>query len=459
MIFGNKILEYWDDIIADLSEMISYPSVCGEAVNEYPYGEAPAQAIDATIEMAENYGLKTKNVGYYAAHAEYGEGEENAVVMAHLDVVPAGEGWDTNPFEMVIKDNIAYGRGVADNKGSAIVALHCLRAIKDAGIVGKRKLRVIFGSGEEIGMDDMKHYFAREQAADMGFTPDADYGICNCEKGIMNIVIEGENNSSVIKNFKAGTVSNAVPYKAECDIVCTDDEFSKLSNNAENYGNMFEIDKTANGAHILAKGVASHAATPDKGINAASHLVNLLCKSFNPDQIGNYFSFVNEKISTSTDGAPIGVNFSDEPSGALTFSLGLLSADEEKCSLKIDIRYPATMDGNDISAPIIKQAEKYDLNAFVSSNAKPLYLPADSKLIGILSGAYESVIGEKCKLYSMGGGTYARQMQNKGVAFGPIFPNELDNNMHNCNERIDLDKFKLHAQVCLEAMYRMFIAD
>ena len=89
-------------------------------------------------------------------------------------VVPAGEGWNTYPFSMVIDDNHAYGRGVSDNKGPAIVALHCLRALKDAGITGKRKLRVIFGSGEEIGMDDMKHYFASEQLPDMGFTPDAD---------------------------------------------------------------------------------------------------------------------------------------------------------------------------------------------------------------------------------------------------------------------------------------------
>ena len=81
------------------------------------------------------------------------------VVMAHLDVVPAGEGWSTDPFTMVLDDNHAYGRGVADNKGAAVVALHCLRALKDAGVKGNRKLRVIFGSAEEIGMHDMKHYF------------------------------------------------------------------------------------------------------------------------------------------------------------------------------------------------------------------------------------------------------------------------------------------------------------
>ena len=50
------------------------------------------------------------------------------------------------------------------------MALHCLRALKDAGVKGNRKLRVIFGSAEEIGMLDMPHYFASEQHPDMGFT-------------------------------------------------------------------------------------------------------------------------------------------------------------------------------------------------------------------------------------------------------------------------------------------------
>ncbi len=195
MIFGKKILDYWDDIIKDLSEVIEIPSVCGKAEGNYPFGKAPAMAIDKATELASAYGLKTRNVGYYACHAEIGEGEENAVVMAHLDVVPEGEGWETDPYKLVIKDDgFMYGRGVSDNKGAAIVALHCLRAIKDSGVQGKRKLRVIMGSGEEVGMADMEHYFAEEQMPTMGFTPDARYGICHCEKGISHFTVKSENN-------------------------------------------------------------------------------------------------------------------------------------------------------------------------------------------------------------------------------------------------------------------------
>ena len=171
--FGEKILDYWDDIMKDLGDIIAIPSVAQPQDGPYPFGKDAATAVDKAIEIAERYGIKTKNSDYYAMHAELGEGEENAVVMAHLDVVPAGEGWDSDPYTMVIRDGKAFGRGVSDNKGPAIVALHCLRALKEAGVVGKRKLRVVLGSAEEIGMQDMGHYFSKEQMPTMGFTPDA----------------------------------------------------------------------------------------------------------------------------------------------------------------------------------------------------------------------------------------------------------------------------------------------
>ena len=70
----------------------------------------------------------------------------------------------------------------------------------------------------------------------------------------------------------------------------------------------------------------------------------------------------------------------------------------------------------------------------------------------------EDVTGKKCDVFSMGGGTYARQMGGAGVAFGASFDEE-ESNAHQANECINVEQFKLHAQICLEAMYRMFTAD
>lgn len=460
MLFGEKILDYWDDIIKDLGTLVSVPSVAVPQEGSHPFGDDCAKAVDTVLFMAESYGLKTKNVDYYAGHAEYGEGEENAVVMAHVDVVPAGEGWSTDPFALTVKDGKAFGRGVADDKGAAVVALHCLRALKDAGVQGKRKLRVVFGSGEEIGMGDMAHYFEKEQLPDMGFTPDAGYGICHCEKGILNFRVTGKSTSSVIKSFSAGTVANAVPSKAECEVICSIEETESLKKLAAQSEAKITVTETGSGAALLSKGKAAHGAAPSLGINAASHLVELLVKVFGEERLGSFFRFIHEKIGLSTDGSKIGVQMHDEPSGDLTFNLGLCHADEDGCSLTVDIRYPATKKGQDISAILKQTVESYEDLAFtLLSDAAPLYLPKESPLVTLLAGAYHDITGEECTVFSMGGGTYARQMHGKGVAFGPGFPGDGDSHEHDVDERINLESLKLHAKICLEAMYRMLTAD
>lgn len=459
MIFGDKILNYWDDIIADLGEIISIPSVSKEPEGIYPFGKDAARAVDCAMELCDKYELKAKNVDYYAMHAEIGSGDENAVVMAHIDVVPAGDGWETDPYTMVIKDGKAFGRGVIDDKGSAIVALHCLRALRDAGVKGKRKLRVVLGSSEETGMTDMVHYFAKEQHPDMGFTPDGEYGVCFCEKGIMNYSAEGKYDSKIIKSFTSGTVVNAVPDKAFCELKISDEEYAKLLNFTPDGNVKFEIEKTADGASILCIGKASHAASPETGINAAAYLVKMLGDCFGTEAIGTFFTYIYGKIALTYDGSLIGVKMSDEPSGNLTFNIGIISTTEDGFKLTVDIRYPATKNGDDIVAVLKKETEACSLDFKLLSNAAPLYIPKDSKLISLLSSAYENATGEHCEIYSMGGGTYARQMFGKGVAFGPGFPDNPDGIAHTANEFVQLENLRRHAQICLEAMYMLYTAE
>jgi len=459
MIFGDKILNYWDSILEDLKEIIAIPSVSSGPKGIYPFGEDAASAVDCVMAMAGKYGLKAKNVDYYAMHAEIGEGDGNAVVMAHIDVVPAGEGWDMDPYTCVIKDGKAYGRGVLDDKGAAIVALHCLRALQDEGVRGKRKLRVILGSSEETGMTDMEHYFQSEQKPDMGFTPDGEYGVCNCEKGILTYTASGKNDSRMVRSFQSGTVPNAVPDKAKCELALSEEEYGRLITFAKTAESKYKIEKTNDGASVLALGRASHAAMPETGVNAASYLVKLLGDCFGETALGSFYGYLYQKINVTHDGSRIGVAMSDEESGALTFNLGIVNADENDCSLTVNIRYPATKDGGTISRKLQEETEASALAYTLLSDSKPLYVPRDSQLVKLLSSAYEAVTGDKCDIYSMGGGTYAREMFGKGVAFGPTFPTHPDGTAHTANEFIYLDNLKQHARICLEAMYRMYTAD
>ena len=154
MHFCSRIYQYENAFIDDLAKLVSIPSVCTTATGEYPFGEQSAKALNWILKRAEEMGFEVANVDNYAGHAEFGIGEHMSAVLAHVDVVPAGDGWDSDPFTLTRKGDLLFGRGVLDDKGAALMALYCLKALKDADVIPKRRLRVIFGAGEEVGMDD-----------------------------------------------------------------------------------------------------------------------------------------------------------------------------------------------------------------------------------------------------------------------------------------------------------------
>ncbi len=457
MTMGNKILNYKEAILRDLERLVAVPSVCGPAKEGLPFGEDSARALGLILRMAEEMGFKVRNVGNYAGHAEYGEGGETAAVLTHVDVVPAGGGWKTEPFCLTRKDNLYFGRGAADDKGAAIVALYCLKALKDEKITGKRRIRVIFGAGEEIGSNDMDRYFASEPMPAMAFTPDSDYGICNREKGILRLDIDSTKSSGTVRSFSAGSVVNAVPELAEATLDCGEDRAAALRTAADSCrtGGKFKIEKAQGGVKVTSFGKASHAMHPQDGINAAAQLIRLLSNVFPPEKLGGFFSFLDRYVGLETDGAALGVAQSDGPSGGLTLNLGLVRADPEKASAGFDIRYPVTKKGGDVFAVIRKKAEKAGLKAELRNDMGPLYIPESNPLIPMLRDSYKAVMGVPAELYATGGGTYARSIPGRAVAFGPFFPDEPDRRLHNSNESIDIGYFMKHAQICLEAMYRM----
>jgi len=153
----------------------------------------------------------------------------------------------------------------------------------------------------------MQHYFSKEQHPTMGFTPDGHYGICHCEKGLMRFEVTGAP-SPIIRSFHAGTVVNAVPYKAEADILCTSEEAAQLMEAAK-CGD-FECSPMEGGLHILSHGRASHASAPQNGVNAASLLIELLYQIFD-ERLGDFYSWIHHSIGRTSDGSLYGVACSE----------------------------------------------------------------------------------------------------------------------------------------------------
>ena len=146
---------------------------------------------------------------------------------------------------------------------------------------------------------------------------------------------------------------------------------------------------------------------------------------------------------------------SDDVSGELTVNLGRVRISENGASAELDIRYPATVNGSTVAWRVRREAEKEGLKMRVINHNHPLNISDDSRIMKLLSHAYGEIVGNPPRLYSTGGGTYARRLGENSAAFGPVFEDD-DCRMHNCDESLDEEKFFLHAQICLQAMYEMY---
>ena len=446
----EKILEYREELFDDLNRLLSIESVDGARDGDC------AAALDFILKRAEDFGLTAERVTAKSAHVDLGKGGRLCGVLSHLDVVPAGNNWTVNPYALTERDGRLYGRGVADDKGAALVNLYCLRALKEMGIEGRNTLRAIYGTAEETGMSDMDGYFAQKRLPDLAFTPDSEYGVCYAEKGILQLEVSTPTNEAkVLSQFHAGKAINAVPDLAYVMLDSSGYDEQLLMRLADASEGNFEFNYTIDGLMIISRGKAAHACEPQKGFNAAAALIDLITHAYDVYEIGALSSFIDYAINCETNGRSLGLKMSDAVSGALTVNLGNVHIEGTEARAQFDIRYPVTVNGDYVLRQFRSVAENNHLTVRVLHHDRPLYVEKDSELVRLLADAYRTVTGEDAPLYTTGGGTYARKLGGKGVAFGPNFKDD-DIRMHNADESVDKENFLRHMQICFEAMYRLY---
>lgn len=94
-----------------------------------------------------------------------------------------------------------------DDKGPLFAALYGMLALKDLKVIPKTAIRIIFGTNEETGMEDMKYFLQHEPKPLVGFTPDNKFPAIYGERGRAVIEAWGENKSVI--NFANEYFMNA----------------------------------------------------------------------------------------------------------------------------------------------------------------------------------------------------------------------------------------------------------
>ncbi|WP_087037738.1 M20 family metallopeptidase [Thermococcus litoralis] len=137
----EKIEQEKDKIVQILKELVKIPT-------QNPPGENYEEFVMKAKDYLEERGIRTNIVKVpnsfakefienpeeyprYILLAELKKGSPTIHFNGHYDVVPAGEGWQFNPFSGKIVDGKLYGRGASDMKGGIASIISTLRILSE----------------------------------------------------------------------------------------------------------------------------------------------------------------------------------------------------------------------------------------------------------------------------------------------------------------------------------------
>ena len=434
-----------ENILRDIARLVAINSVEGEALPGAPFGKGPALALDEALKISKELGLSAVNADGYIGWAELsGTEEKYLATITHLDVVPVGEGWSSDPFTMREREGYILGRGVMDDKGPSVLCLYALKYLKDSGIPLRYPIRALLGVNEETGMGDVEYYLSNYPAPAFCFSPDANFPLCNGEKGISHGKLFSDIKLDRIVDIHGGFAPNAIPDKAQATVraiglpsaegieLCEDGELTT----------------------ITAYGIGGHASMPEGTVNAIGVLTDyLLDAGIVRGDEGEFFRFLH-KLHSDPTGSALGVAADDGLFEPLTIIGGVISTENGILCQMYDTRYPTNTNGAKIAAQLTEELGSLGHVEMIRDTV-PFYMSLDNPAVKVCIDAYNAVTGENAKPYTIGGGTYARDFPN-AVSFGPEHPErpmpDFAGPIHGVDEAASIEFFREALKVYIVAL-------
>jgi succinyl-diaminopimelate desuccinylase len=454
------------DLLKDAQELLKIKSVLDEenTTPEAPLGEGVKEALDFLLQLGEKDGFTAKNVGNLAGHLEFGQGEEIVGILCHVDVVPEGDGWTSDPFGAEIRDGKIFARGAIDDKGPTMAAYYAMKIVKELGLPLNKRVRMIIGTDEESNWRCVDHYFEHEEMPAMGFAPDADFPIIYAEKGIADYDLvnkpartEKESYDAEVIEFSSGRRYNMVPDYAKAALAVLQGQ-TDIVQRFEDFKRQNELEGKAvveSGKLILEiEGVSAHGMEPDNGKNAGLYMASFLSQLNLDGQSDKFFQFVAKYLCKDSRGRELGIAYTDDITGDLTVNVGKLSYTSEGGGRAgLNMRYPVTTKLEKTKGILnqLLETEGFVIENF--SNSNPHHVDEKDFLVETLKKVYEEQTGEKAELISIGGGTYARSLKS-GVAFGPLFPGRPDI-AHQKDEYMIIEDLLKATAIYAQAIYEL----
>ena len=447
---ADLIDSYSEEFAAMLTRWVQIPSVKSEPAKGAPFGAEVRRMLDAAVQDIEAMGFPTRVFDGYAADATFGpEGDDMIAVLGHLDVVPAGDGWEVPPFSAKREGDRIIGRGTGDDKGPVVASLFAMKAIKEAGIPLKKGIRLILGCDEESDWRCMDWYCKHAQMPEVGFSPDASFPLINTEKGMIHMFVQAPVSAEgqQVLSLYTGERLNVIPGESVAVLAGGQELADQVDAFAAKTGLDYRAEVVPEGVRVTATGIPGHSAYPWGRKNAIGMMLILLREL----GVQGALRTLADAYPMEHNGEHLGIQCEDDISGELTCNMGILHLEDGRITASLDCRCPVNADLEKISANI-----KAHLPGFAvvdESKKAPHHVPAESELVQALLGAFHDQTGLPAEPEATGGGTYAKVLK-QGVAFGASFPGDPDL-AHQANEYIEIDKMMLAAKIYADALLRL----
>lgn len=359
--------------------------------------------------------------------ATLGEGEKSLLFLSHEDVVPAGEGWDFDPFGGEIRGGLVLGRGALDCKD--LVAAEAWAMLQ----LSKRKLngKLIFAatadeeSGGANGVKFLLDRYPDKLLADFAINEGGEEPARIGERQAYFVQV-GEKGAAWTQLKSAGvSCHGAVPTLGDNAVVKAAQAIVRLSRYKPRVRIIPEI-----------KGLLDHLGKQTGFGKITARNVDALLDAY-PDRAFAETLRSLTRMTISTNMVQGGTRTNIVP---------------DSCEAHVDIRVLPGQD-RDYLFKVLRSAVGQDVSAEVPSFNQASFSPTRSPHFRLIEKMMKETLGDvDCFPMLSAGATDSRFLRAKGIpAYGPAvvardFDPALKKAYHARNERVDIKTVRLKAE-------------
>lgn len=463
---ARSAAEYADSVysaaaITTLADLVGFRTVHVEGVDNAANPEFRAMSEYLAGKAAE-LGMDFTDHGNVVVIG-FGSADDRLGLAAHGDVVPADPSkWAQDPFSLdtLSEPGLLLGRGSVDDKSAIASALYAMKTVIDQQYPLARRIELIISYTEESDWTPFIEYLQENPPPGLNVSFDSEYPVVVAEKswntihlGIPPVATRAEERPRLIA-FTGGAFLSQVPEDAEAVIADPTPETDAALRAAAVTDSLvqYEFSREGSRLRVRARGRAAHSSEPEAGVNAVTHLADLLGTHDWPDtQASRMVRLINDLIGLGHYAERFGeVALGHQFMGPLTLSLTTLGMEGDTLVAGVNMRSPVGRSKEELDLLLREAVDEWmagtGLDVAVRVFTSDPYYLEDAPHIPVLLSIFEHYTGHPDpRPVAIGGGTTARLLPN-GVNFGPAVPGEPYPG-HSEHEFITREQFRLNLKM------------